>query len=130
MSFIEAENALIGAVQKITGRPEIYYPGGKNVSLPRWVIQPAGNVSRTPTFDGAAMASTAIMVRVETKSGKYAGENNDLVTLLLGAFPVNRRITMSNGGIISITTKPQVMPPLDGNGVFARPVIITGTFIF
>lgn len=129
MNYTEAEQAIIAAVAGIVGAPPIAYPdAAQPPALPRWVVQTATNSGRPVTYDGLTSGQTEILVRVETQDGDYARENTKYLSLLLDAFPAQRRLATYSGAEVLITQAPEPRPPIVGGGVYSRPVYIRGAF--
>jgi len=124
MDAIDIQNAIITRVRDIEGRPALIYDNedAEGVSLPRWSIQKASSTARGVFINKSVTETDAeVMVRVETQSGDFDGEMNQLVKLLLAAFPVNSRFSG-----VRIITPPKVQAPYQTGASYAVPVIIRG----
>jgi hypothetical protein len=121
MDITDGQQALINRIVQMDNPPNIALPGGPGKNLPRYVVQAAGGSSNTFDLDGNTEDFPEIVVRVETKDGEYATENDGLVKALIGRFKPGSQF---DG--VTILVPPSVRPPLPGGGVYAVPVIIRG----
>lgn len=125
MSFTTAQWALLGAVQAIPGAPAIVFPNhrGETPPLPRWVVQVSANAGRTLGISGLTNAVSEIVVRVEVEDGQTNIDAMLSVQKLEAAFPVGRTIPSPDGDLV-IDTAPSPRPAMQGDGIYAVPVII------
>lgn len=104
-------------------------PANEGFPLPRYVIQEAGGAQATRGLDGWTEATAEVVVRVETSTGGFATQSNDLVEALVALFPASLRFGVSTD--MTVLEAPNVRPPLPGeDGVYAVPVIVRARFSF
>lgn len=125
MSLSTGQQALIRRIVTMDGAPNIRLPNGPGADLPRYVVQVSGGSQSGFGVDGSTEARPEIVVRVETISDTYATESDALVSALVDRFSPGDTF---DG--IEITSAPLPRAPIEGNGIYAVPVIISGRFIF
>jgi hypothetical protein len=122
MSLTVGQQALIRRIVTMTTSANIVLPNGPGAGLPRYVVQVSGGSQIRRTVDGTTEARPEIVVRVETKDGEYANENDTLVAALVARFPCNASF---DGVTIIDAPLPRAPLPL-ADGVYSVPVIIRG----
>lgn len=125
MSITTGQQALIRRIVTMTGGTNVVLPNGPDKGLPRYVVQVSGGGQRAMGLSQQTDAKPEIVVRVETVDGEYTTENDQLVAALVARF---NNCPKFDGVVIE--SAPQVRPPIQGGGVYAVPVVITGRFFF
>lgn len=126
MSQTDGHQAIISRMIAELSGSNIVLPNGPGKSLPRYVVMEAGGRQTPATLDGTTDAYPEVVVRVETRAGVYATQNNNMVSALVDAFPLGLQFSG-----MRVHRAPDVRPPLPiQDGVYSVPVIVTAQFNF
>lgn len=129
MSVTNGHKAIIARIVAQAGATAVALPNGPGKSLPRYVVQEAGGTQSNSMVAGLTDADAEVVVRVETVSGSYATQSNDLTAALVAMFPAGLRFGTSPA--MTILTPPNVRPPLPViDGVYSVPVVVRARFTF
>lgn len=107
----------------------IALPNGPGKTLPRYVVRDAGGSQTTTTLSGTVEAAAEVLVLVDTATGLFATQSNELTAALVQMFPPALRF--GDETQMTVVDSPSVRPPLPSlDGVYSVPVMIRARLTF